>query len=337
MSASSKNKSDATKPIAIVLTIGVHVSFAIIACFVTWTVIRGEEDPPQQVTAVWHEIPIVETATLPLTTESLQSPIQQFAKMPSIPKQKGEESIQLVEAPPSIQIPNLESIPDIEEIEFMGLDAVAAKRIVYVVDASGSMLLHLSSVISELERSIRQLHPKQEFGIIFFQQESAIYVPPKGKLQPASGQNIEKAIRWIRQSGKVIPSGSSNPMTAIKAGMRLKPNVMYLLSENITGDGKYAVSPNVILESLDALNPIDLETGIRRVQINCIQYLTQDPSGTMERIASIHGGTGGYTLIERGTGEKEGERHGCQTEMDCQHDTFCTCSRCKCIWLGNFK
>jgi hypothetical protein len=86
----------------------------------------------------------------------------------------------------------------------------------------------------------------------------------------------------------------------MKNAMKLKPDVIYLLSENITGAGRYEVPVEQLLGELDDLNPIDSRNGLRRVQINCIQYLTQDPLRTMQRIAEIHGGDDGYTFIERG-------------------------------------
>jgi len=55
-----------------------------------------------------------------------------------------------------------------------------------------------------------------------------------------------------------------------------------------------------LLAALNRLNPVDSRNGLRRVQINCIAYLTQDPLSTMQRIAEIHGGDDGYTFIERG-------------------------------------
>ena len=182
----------------------------------------------------------------------------------------------------------------------MGLDAVAAKRIVYVVDASGSMLLHLSTVLHELQRSLATLHPKQEFSIVFFQQNKSITVPPRNSLRPATPHNISTVMEWIQTSGEVIPTGSSNPVAAIRTAMKLQPDVIYLLSENITGSGRYEVPPDELIAQLEKLNPVDPRNGRRRVQINCIQYLTKDSLGTMQRIAEIHGGDDGYTFIERG-------------------------------------
>jgi hypothetical protein len=162
------------------------------------------------------------------------------------------------------------------------------------------MLLHLATVVEELERSLRTLHPKQSFGIIFFQQNDALVVPPAKRLVSANAQNVDSAMHWIRTSGKVIPAGGSNPINAMKLAIKLQPDVMYLLSENITGAGRYEIPSDELLTSIAAINPVDSRNGLRRVQINCIQYLSEDPMGTMRKIAEIHGGNDGYTFIPRG-------------------------------------
>lgn len=293
---------NASKSIAWIVSIGVHLGIGLIAFFITWSVISVEEDPPRVVTASWHEQPIHESAKLPMALPL--TPVIEL-ELPPLPRPTPETEVQdglavLHTIASGGVIPELAKREPETEVQFMGLDAVAAKRIVYVVDASGSMLLHLSIVLEELERSLRTLHPKQEFGIVFFQQSDAIAVPPKNSLVSANARNISKAMNWVNTSGKVIPSGGSNPIRAMKKAMALHPDVIYLLSENITGAGRYEVPAAELLESLDALNPIDSRNGRRRVQINCIAYLTQDPLQTMQRIAEIHGGNDGYTFIERG-------------------------------------
>ena len=89
-------------------------------------------------------------------------------------------------------------------------------------------------------------------------------------------------------------------MNAIRTAMNLKPDIIYLLSVNITGAGGYEVPAEELLASLDIINPVDSRNGLRRVQINCIAFVTQDPLHTMQRIAEIHGGDDGYAFIERG-------------------------------------
>jgi hypothetical protein len=81
--------------------------------------------------------------------------------------------------------------------------------------------------------------------------------------------------------------------------LRLKPDLLYLLSENIRGAGEYEVSPEQLLASLDAMNPVDSRNGLRHVRINCIEFLTSDPANTMLKIAENHGGIDGYTFIDR--------------------------------------
>ncbi|MDP7005711.1 MAG: hypothetical protein QF718_05830 [Phycisphaerales bacterium] len=301
-----QNNHDITKPIAWTISVGVHLGVGAIAFLITWQVIRTEDEPPRVVTAIWHEQPVAEQSNIPVKLEPKEVEL--------IVTDLSSEPIQVDPIKDGIAILNQikttgttpkEAMREPEmEVEFMGLDAFAAKKIIYVVDASGSMLLHLSTVLDELERSLRTLHPKQEFGIIFFQQDKSIVVPPKNKLLSAKEKNIVSAMKWINTSGKVIPVGGSNPIKAMKSAIRLKPDVIYLLSENITGAGKYEVPADELIESLDKINPIDPRNGLRRVQINCIEYLTLNPARTMQRIAEIHGGDDGYTFIERGRVEQ---------------------------------
>ena len=302
MSTAAHTHAEPSKSIAWIVTIGVHAGIGVLAFFITWSVVRVEEEPPRVVTSTWHEQPVTEMAKLPMALPP--APILDM-ELPSFLPPTSKSAVQdgfavLHEMSSGGEIPVLTRREPETEVQFMGLDAVAAKRIVYVVDASGSMLLHLSTVLEELERSLRTLHPKQEFGIIFFQKDYAIAVPPRKSLVFANAKNISEAMKWVNTSGKVIPSGGSNPINAMKTAMKLKPDVIYLLSENITGAGRYEVPVNKLLDSLDTLNPVDTRNGLRPVQINCIAYLTQDPQHTMQRIAEIHGGDDGYTFIERG-------------------------------------
>ncbi len=299
---SEQQHRDASKALAWIVSIGLHLGCGVIAFFVTWTIIRTADEPVHRITPTWHKEPITVDASIPNLEQpsldvSVDVPVIQ--EVIQSPIQDGYEVLETVQS--AVELPEFIKRTPRKEAKFMGLDAASAKSLVYVVDASGSMLLHLSTVLDELERSLQALHPEQSFGILFFQKDNAIHVPPKGKLQYAHGTNIQDAMDWIRSSGYVIPSGSSNPVTALRRAIRLKPDVIYLLSENITGSGKYAIESSELIEAIDSLNPIDVKTGKRDVEINCIEYLTHDPNGTMAQIASIHGGDDGYTFVSRGT------------------------------------
>ena len=97
----------------------------------------------------------------------------------------------------------------------------------------------------------------------------------------------------------MIPAGRSNPLSAMEAAMRLKPEIIFLLSADITGAGEYEISERQLLESLDGINPPDPETGRRAVRIQCVQFLDPDPAGTLQRIATEHGGADGYRYLGR--------------------------------------
>lgn len=301
MTQAANIKQDSSKAIAWVLSVGMHLGLGLIAFLITWSVMRTDDDPPPLITATWHEEPSGASSELPMLlpqTPEVELPTVVMAPPDSASISDGIAVLnQVVRGSP---LPQLARREPTSEAKFMGLDAVAAKRIVYVVDASGSMLLHLSTVLHELQRSLTTLHPKQEFSIVFFQQNKSITVPPRNTLRSATPHNIAAVMEWIQTSGEVVPTGSSNPMTAVRTAMRLQPDVIYLLSENITGSGRYEVPPDELISQLEKLNPIDPRNGRRRVQINCIQYLTKDSLGTMRRIAEIHGGDDGYTFIERG-------------------------------------
>lgn len=188
-------------------------------------------------------------------------------------------------------------------VEFAGLGAGAARRIVFVVDASGSMIGVFPFVVSELSRSLSKLSPAQSYAVIFFQRDEALPAPPRGRLVGATREHVQRTIDWIRgEPGRpptVIPTGRSNPLRALEDALELDPDVIFLLSSNVTGSGRYAVDLGELLERLDTMNPTDPESGRRGTSINCIQFLDPDPLDALRRIAESHGGPEGYRFLGR--------------------------------------
>ena len=179
---------------------------------------------------------------------------------------------------------------------FVGLSTTNARRIVYVLDASGSMIRSFPVVIDELARSLDGLVPSQQFSIICFSGGRAFTVPPGTRL--VSGTQAEKvrALTWVRG---IIPESRSNPLAALRSAMAFEPDVIFLLSENITGSGQFEIDQRDLLALLDKLNPVNPDTDQRATQINCIQFLDPDPLGTLEEIARLHGGPNGYKFLDR--------------------------------------
>ena len=176
--------------------------------------------------------------------------------------------------------------PPGRDATFVGMRTGEARRIAYVVDASGSMIGTLPIVLDELGRSMRALGPDQQFAVFFFQRNDAVAAPPGDRFVPASPEQIERTLRWARQ--RIVPAGRSNPLRALEAALRLRPDAIFLLSTSITGSGQYEMDQAELLRRLDKANPADT-SGRRRTSIHCIQFLDPDPLDTLARIASIHG------------------------------------------------
>jgi len=207
---------------------------------------------------------------------------------------------------PSLVVPGAEALGNREPppvarrssgATFAGLRAGNVRSVVFVVDASGSMLASLRTVIDELARSLSRLGPTQRFSIVFFQRGAAVPLPPDGGLRPATPEAIRAALAWART--EVRPSGGSDPVPALERALSLRPDAIFLLGTAVTGSGDFAISTEEILARLERANPIDPETGRRRVEIQCVQYLDPDPLGTLRKIADRHSGDYGYRFVSR--------------------------------------
>ena len=164
-----------------------------------------------------------------------------------------------------------------------------AHRIVYLIDASGSLIDSLDYVILELKRSIHELSPKQVFTVIFFQGEQVVEVKPK-QMKPATPENKRRVIEWIDPAmGNIMPIGPTNPIPALKLALQYKPQLLFILSDNITGTGRYEVDRRRLLEEIENANK-------GKAKINTIQFLYRDKledyglQPTLELIAQRNGG-----------------------------------------------
>lgn len=170
-----------------------------------------------------------------------------------------------------------------------------ARKLAYIIDASGSLIDSLPFVLQELTRSVRDLSEKQSFTVIFFQGDRAIEVPPSG-LKKAAPEVKRDVIRWIdMKHGNIIPAGQSNPVNALRMALRYKPQLIFLLSDNITGHGQYELNQKRLLAEIDKANS-------GNTKINTIQFLYPDPLAkiglkpTMQMISESTGGI--YKFID---------------------------------------
>ena len=290
-----------------VASVGLHVGLIGLAFLVTWSVVSlTDDEDPVLVTAEFDALTYD-----PLSTpRAVDMPIPEPTDAPSIPVEPLEQVLQehLAEldvaaisvdtgAPMLVGAADFAAAPTANAATFVGMTTTNARRIVYVIDASGSMIRSLQIVIQELARSLGTLSPRQTFAIVFFQRNQAVSVPPANRLTPATPQARARALDWI--DDHVIPAGRSNPLAALERGLGLRPDVLFLLSENITGSGEFEIDQADLLKLLDELNPIDRKTGRRVTLIKCVQFLDPDPLDTLRHIAQQHGGPDGYRFLSR--------------------------------------
>lgn len=162
-----------------------------------------------------------------------------------------------------------------------GETGLAGKRIVYIVDASGSMQEYLIRVTRfgrvqrELENSILSLSAEQQFAVILFNKSSR-------SVSARSLRNATDRVK-IRTIGDIWDSqagGGTNPSGAINRALRLRPDTIYFLTDGVFD----ASNASALLKPREGLTVHTFTLG--------------DASGEaiMRRIAEVNGGT--YKFVD---------------------------------------
>lgn len=157
---------------------------------------------------------------------------------------------------------------------FFGLGGTArgAKRIVYVVDRSGSMLDTFSHVRAEMRRSISALRRSQKFHVIFFNAGQPLENSPQ-RLVSAIRAQKEKFFRFLQG---VYPEGSTDPAPAMRRAFATEPDLIYFLT-----DGEFNAS---LVSKLDRWNKD------KSVKIFTIAYFDRSGAALLETIARRNDG-----------------------------------------------
>lgn len=128
---------------------------------------------------------------------------------------------------------------------FFGI-ATDAGRIVYVVDASGSMNFYgrFAQTTGELLDSITRLSPNQEFHVFLFSSHGRVRQFSKEFSTPTP-----KNVALLRDVlTRFTPTGSTEPSGALRRALQLRPDVIFFLT-----DGDFETEPvQRVLESENA-------------------------------------------------------------------------------------
>jgi hypothetical protein len=154
---------------------------------------------------------------------------------------------------------------------------VEGRKIVYIVDRSGSMTDSIDYVKAELRRSIDDLDENTQFHVIFYSSGAPVEMPSR-RLVAATDRNKEMAYEFI---DNIVASGETDPSKAIERAFAVGADLVYLLT-----DGEF---DKQIVPLVKRLNP----TG--KTTVNTICFLYKDPEldvGTtiLKRIAAENGG-----------------------------------------------
>jgi von Willebrand factor type A domain len=165
-----------------------------------------------------------------------------------------------------------------------------AMRIIFVCDASGSMLTKMDLLRLELDKSVDRLLPVQAFNVVFFQDSAhnpRSYLSLSDDLVMATADN-KKALYSFLQD--IEGQGSTHVIPALRAAfhMQTKPELVYLLTDGAFEDE----GGPAVVAAIDQLN------ADRKVKINPILFLgseidpdeLKDAAGTMKTIADENGG-----------------------------------------------
>lgn len=276
-----------------------HFALVLLALFVVWSSSAANEgETTVPVSKINKETkPKVDPMkkpdlpTVPNITRKVRSPTLKKGNPLSDPSEASPSELSTIGASGSPSRFGHPAGTDSDGVGFMGMGG-SASTVVYVVDASGSMVESLPFVVNKLKESIRGLKGRgQKFSVIFYQQDSAIEVADKSirlapGLKKANAENKRKTMIWMSQ-GRLTPRGSSNPTEAIKLALKYEPDMVFILSDNITGSGQYAIFKEDLLAEIAAWNGGE---GGKRVKINTIQFLSNDPLNTLEEIAKANDG-----------------------------------------------
>ena len=292
------------------ISILLHVALVVVAFFFVWQVILVEDDdPPIVPEAIFSKAPNEPTPQDTAEQQSSDAP-------PTVP------TLDPTTNPPSPVINNVDiQTTSIGNTSAGGLPGSSftngtgtgtfgtnvfgnggtAKNIAFIIDASGSMVGVLPFVINELKRVINDLDPAQKFTIIFFTGNGVYEVPGGGRragLRAATPEFKQQAASWITlDNHNIEPAGrgSVNAISAIERALEHNPQLVFLLSDNLTGGGQGATRDEIFQS--DVMRAIErANDNTPPAKINTIQFLYADPlvnaglTGTLERIAEVTGG-----------------------------------------------
>ncbi len=160
-----------------------------------------------------------------------------------------------------------------------------AHKVIYVCDASGSMMTTFDQLRAEIRRSVDSLQRSQEFNVIFFQEFTnergqkmdKVPLSPAGLLR-VNSENRHKLADFL---GNISPQQTTNPIPALELAFQQQPELIFLLT-----DGDF-VDNDAVINRCRELNKD------KKVRISTIAYISRGDTyeKVLKQIADDSGGT----------------------------------------------
>ena len=258
-----------------------HVAVIILAMFLVWQTRPPEPPlPPWKVAPLKPPLKTTVRPTLPRDSQNRgevrpTSPVREFTKNP-FPDVAPNNQLQLQVIGVGGAGRTIGGFDDKESggtPEFIGIGTPAGtKKIVYVVDRSGSMTDSIDYVKYELKRSISELTEDKEFHVVFYSSGPPVEMPAR-RLVNATERNKQLAFEFI---DGVVPQGETDPSKALERTFACNPELIYLLT-----DGEFDKTIVGLVKRLNVGGKITVHT---------IGFLYQTGEAVLKQIADENNG-----------------------------------------------
>lgn len=275
-----------------------HLGIVILATFVIWSTLSQPDEEVIVPLANLSRTPGVKLQTQPVqrvkTERATRRSVSSVSNSLSVTSVTPAPVVGLNAAPPAKAFDEPDGSQQQLATKFFGVEGGNAKQLAFIIDASGSVIAEFASIINELKSQINKLSDQQSFTVVFYQGDDVIEVPP-AQMKRADAATKRRVIEWLDKPGNIIPRGQTNPLKAIRLVLKYKPQVIFLLSDNITGRGRYEVDQLMLLS--------ELKSAVGKTRISTFQFIYPDPlksmgrQGTLELIAEQTGGI--YKFLDK--------------------------------------
>ncbi|MDP7030047.1 MAG: vWA domain-containing protein [Phycisphaerales bacterium] len=268
------------------VSIMLHAGLIGIGLIMTWSIIRLDDRLPS---------PVVTSEVVAMT------PVMPLRAAPDVAQAPAPLPVPALAelAPPRPHVPGPPRAATFTPpaARFAGESMASARTVVFLIDASGSMVAWLPFVLDEVERTLASMQPTQRFAVVCFSGEDVRALPETG-LMSASPGDTSKLMQRLRTLTARPFSKGSDPVAGFQTAAALRPELVLLLSEGLDGRGRWAVDRAATLAALDRLNPAG-KRGSRPIQVNCIKLSSEGsdaPTVLMQAIDEAHG-DGTVTMV----------------------------------------